>query len=95
MACTLGDLRTAVGHERLRYLSAGFALLRLPELLAFFDLTGEAQCQRRLGAKASYAAVRVCLDAKRRCESDWALRQLGDLPLGPAFSRLEWLGCGR
>ena len=33
--------------------------------------------------------MRVCLDAKRRCESDWALRELSDLPLGPVFEALD------
>lgn len=37
---------------------------------------------KRLGSKASYAEVRVVLEAKRRAHSDWALRNLSDMSLG-------------
>ncbi|CAK9014937.1 unnamed protein product [Durusdinium trenchii] len=99
VACTAGNLQQVIGRENslfgretLRHMATGFAALRLPELFAYFEFSGEASVSKRLGSKASYAEVRVVLEAKRRAHSDWALRNLSDmlwtLDLHPAISAL-------
>eukprot|EP00435_Cladocopium_sp_Y103_P075294 s5_g56.t1 len=92
VACTAGNLKQTIGKERLRQMATAFAAVRLPELLAYFEFSGEASVSRRLGSNASYPVVRVILEAKRQAQSDWALRNLSDmlwtLDLHPAISNL-------
>eukprot|EP00439_Symbiodinium_sp_Y106_P023038 s10234_g2.t2 len=79
IACSAGNLQETVGHDSLRQLSKLFAVVRLPEIVSYFDLFGEVSISKRLGANASYAAVRVALEASRAAASEWAMRNLSDM----------------
>ncbi|CAE7329276.1 unnamed protein product [Symbiodinium sp. CCMP2456] len=79
IACSAGNFQETVGHDLLRQLSKLFAVVRLPEIVSYFDLFGEVSISKRLGANASFAAVRVALEASRAAASEWALRNLSDM----------------
>eukprot|EP00439_Symbiodinium_sp_Y106_P024345 s10234_g2.t5 len=72
IACSAGNLQETVGHDSLRQLSKLFAVVRLPEIVSYFDLFGEVSISKRLGANASYAASRAAA-------SEWAMRNLSDM----------------
>ncbi|CAK9014995.1 unnamed protein product [Durusdinium trenchii] len=92
VACTAGNLQQVIGRENSLFGRETLRHMRTEELFAYFEFSGEASVSKRLGSKASYAEVRVVLEAKRRAHSDWALRNLSDmlwtLDLHPAISAL-------
>ncbi|CAE7420198.1 EPHX2 [Symbiodinium natans] len=93
IACSAGNLQETVGHETLRQLSKLFNVVRLPEMVAYFDMSGEVSISKRLGTNASFAAVRVALEASRVAASEWAVRNLSDMQwhfdLHPQIPALE------